>query len=204
MAPAPQPTSSSEADNPRESELALVQQLIAGDEKGFELLIRTHGGYLMTVARRYLNSEADVQDCVQETFLRAFEKISSFESRSSLRSWLHRITVNQALSKLRSMSRRPEQLLDDTASLFDDRGMRIVTPSETSNSAETEVSNQRDLEEIRTIIDELPDTSRNLLLLRDVEGYSTEETASLLGISVGAVKTGLHRARHALKTRIED
>lgn len=157
----------------------------------------------MSVARRYLSNDADVQDCVQETFLKAFEKVHTFENRSSLRSWLHRIAVNQALSKLRTYSRRPEQLLDDTSALFDEHGKRILMPSETTGSAESAVSNRQDLEDVRNVIAQLPDTSRNLLLLRDVDGYSTEETAKLLGTSISSVKTGLHRARHALKMRIE-
>lgn len=191
-------------ENSRISEEELIDGLVSGCERAFEVLIKSHGGYLITVLRRFLHNDADVQDCVQETFLTAFEKISSFEKRSSLRSWLHRIAVNQALSKLRSRSRRPEQLLDDTSSLFDDSGARIVTENEKSNSAEVDVSNQQELEDIKGIIENLPEVSRNLLLLRDIEGYSTEETASILKLSSGAVKTGLHRARHALKTQLEN
>ena len=157
----------------------------------------------MTITRRYLKSEADVQDSVQDTFLQAFRSVGKFEGRSSIKSWLHRIAVNSALMKIRAQGRRMEELEDDSASLFDDRGKRIETEPEIGHSAEDVAINNETLTAVREHIEQLPELSRNLLLLRDIEGYSTEETAELLNISVASVKTGLHRARKSLKKQIE-
>lgn len=188
--------------NPVNGEAALLEKLRQGDNASFEQLIREHGGYLMTITRRYLKSEADVQDSVQDTFLQAFRSVGKFEGRSSIKSWLHRIAVNSALMKIRAQGRRMEELEDDSASLFDDQGKRIETEPEIARSAEDEAVNNETLTAVREHIEQLPELSRNLLLLRDIEGYSTEETAELLNISLASVKTGLHRARKSLKKQI--
>ncbi len=185
------------------AERALLEKLRQGDSASFERLIREHGSYLMTITRRYLKSEADVQDSVQDTFLQAFRSVGKFEGRSSVKSWLHRIAVNSALMKIRAQGRRMEELEDDSVSLFDDKGKRIETEPEIGHSAEDEAINNETLTAVREHIEQLPELSRNLLLLRDIEGYSTEETAELLSISVASVKTGLHRARKSLKKQIQ-
>ncbi len=185
------------------SEITLLDKLRQGDSASFEQLIREHGGYLMTITRRYLKSEADVQDSVQDTFLQAFRSVGQFEGRSSIKSWLHRIAVNSALMKIRAQGRRMEELVDDNANLFDEHGKRIESEPEIGDSVEDEAITKETRKSVRIHIEQLPELSRNLLLLRDIEGYSTEETAELLSISIASVKTGLHRARKSLKKRIE-
>ncbi|MBX2867589.1 MAG: sigma-70 family RNA polymerase sigma factor [Acidiferrobacterales bacterium] len=191
------------SQTPQPDELVLLDKLRQGDGASFELLIREYGGYLMTITRRYLQSEADVQDSVQDTFLQALRSVGQFEGRSSIKSWLHRIAVNSALMKIRAQGRRMEELVDDSASLFDERGKRIESEPEIGESVEDQAINNETRKTVRKYIEQMPELSRNLLLLRDIEGYSTEETANLLSISVASVKTGLHRARKLLKKRIE-
>ena len=180
----------------------IIEHLRQGDNAAFEQLIREHGGYLMSITRRYLKSEADVQDSVQDTFMQAFRAAARFEGRASVRSWLHRIAVNAALMKIRTQSRRQEDAIDDTASLFDENGKRLVAEPEIHRSVEQEILDKESREMVRNHIETLPGVYRNLLLLRDIEGYSTSETAELLGVSIASVKTGLHRARKSLKQRI--
>jgi len=185
------------------NEASLVHALKSGDESSFECLVREYGGYLMTITRRYLKSEADVQDSVQDTFLQAYQSFATFEGRSSIKSWLHRIAVNTALMRIRSKDRRPEALIDDTPSLFDEEGNRLESEAEFLNSIESDVIDKQSKESIRNHINELSELPRKLLMLRDIEGYSTDETAELMNMSVTAVKTGLHRARRALKQAIQ-
>lgn len=180
----------------------LVRGLKNADDHSFEFIVREYGGYLMTIARRYLPSEADVQDCVQETFLQVVRNVNNFEGRSSLKSWLHRIVVNAALAKIRTQGRRLDSLADDTDAMFDVKGSRIVSPSEAGQSVELTLIGEETNAYVRKKIQELPKLSRNLLMLRDIEGYSTQETTMLLDMSTAAVKTGLHRARRALKTAV--
>ena len=84
------------------SDERLVSGLRASDGLAAEVMVRTHGGWMHSVARRILRDDALAKDCVQEAFVNAFRKIGDFEERSSLKSWLHRIVVNQALMKLRA------------------------------------------------------------------------------------------------------
>ncbi len=181
----------------------LIEKLKNGDPASFEFIVREYGGYMLTIAKRYLGSEADAQDAVQDAYAQAFRGINNFQGRSSLKSWLHRIVVNASLMKLRTYKRRPIDLIDDIPSLFDSNGKRIETAAEVTLSIEEVAIDSRQRALIRQQIDALPETAKNLLLLRDIEGYSTIEVSELLGISVSSVKTGLHRARQALKKKLE-
>ncbi len=161
--------------------------------------MRTYGGRMLAVARRLVRNEEDARDCVQEAFLQAFRNIEKFEQRASLGSWLHRIVANAALMKLRARARRPEQSIEDLLPPFDADGQRTAPEAELAVSLE--LLERREVREaVRRAIDQLPDGYRNVLLIRDIEGYDTAETAALLGLTPGAVKTRLHRARTALKS----
>jgi RNA polymerase sigma-70 factor, ECF subfamily len=179
---------------------ALVAELRAGAPGSYERLVRAHGSYLLRVARRLLRNEDDARDCVQETFVLVFRKVGEFEGRSSLRSWLHRIAVNCALMKIRSARRILEDSIEDLLPHYDDEGHRVEPESEFAASVETTLENAQIGDLVRRAIDRLPDGYRTVLLLRDIEDYTTQETAAALGIEEGAVKTRLHRARAALKT----
>ena len=98
-------------------DVLLVSRLQRGDEAAFEELVRSHGGRLLSVARRFLGASEDAQDAVQESFIRAFKAIHTFEERAQLHTWLHRILVNTALMKLRERRRKPElRMLSPTSS----------------------------------------------------------------------------------------
>lgn len=183
-----------------EADQALVAELKAAAPGSYERLVRAHGGYLLRVVRRLLRNEDDARDCVQETFVQVFRSVGEFEGRSSLRSWMHRIAVNCALMKIRSDKRILEDSIEDLLPSYDDEGHRIEPESELSVSAETTLEAAQVGDIVRRAIDRLPDVYRTVLLLRDIEDYTTQETATALGIEEGAVKTRLHRARAALKT----
>jgi RNA polymerase sigma-70 factor (ECF subfamily) len=184
-------------------EAALLAGLRAGDEKSFESMVRTWCGRMLAVARRLLGSEEDARDCVQEAFLNAFQKLSAFEGRSSLGTWLHRIVVNQALSKLRARGRRPEESLDGLLPTFDASGHRLGPRARPTVSVQELAARNEVREVVQRSIARLPDPYRVVLLLCDIEGYNTEEAAGLLGITEGALKVRLHRARSALRALLE-
>lgn len=184
-------------------ELELIAGLRNGDDACYERLVTTYGGRMLAVARRILRAEEDVRDCVQDAFVQAFRGIQGFEERSSLGSWLHRIVVNTALMKIRSRARRPEDSLEDLMPQFDEHGFRIEPTDELSAPVETLFEQRQTKELVRRTIDQLPDDYRNVLIARDIEGYDTQETAVLLGITPGAVKVRLHRARTALKSLLK-
>ena len=184
------------------NEERLVRKLRDGNRDSFEHLVRTHGGRMLAVARRITRDEEDATDAVQDAFLNAFRSIDTFEERSSLGTWLHRIVVNSALMKIRTQQRRPEISIEELLPDYDSDGLRLEPETELV-SIETLLEQGETREFVRSAINKLPDNYRNLLLLRDIEEYNTRETAELLEITPGAVKTGLHRARAALKSLLD-
>ena len=182
----------------------LLECLRAGDESCYEILVRKHGPQVLATAKRYMRSEADAADCFQDTFLAVFESINNFEQRSSLSTWIRSITINQCLMRIRQQRRRQEQSIEHMLPIFDEHGDRIDVASPRQTTA---IGKSIDTEQMRGIvrqnINKLPDNYRLVLLLRDIDGYTTKETAATLGIKINAVKTRLHRARSALKYLLE-
>src|SRR5512147_2223050 len=103
-------------------ETDLIAGLRRGDEASYEQLVREHGGAMLAVARRYLRTEDDARDVVQEAMLSAFRGIARFSADAKLSTWLHRIVVNCALMRLRSRRRRPEDAIEDLLPSFDEQG----------------------------------------------------------------------------------
>ena len=181
----------------------LVDQVLAGDDAAAEALVRRHSGWMLTVAGRYTQDRALAEDCVQETFASAFGKLDSFKRRSSFKSWLHRIVVNQALMKLRAMRARHEQDVDELMPEFDAELCRIEQPWRQILTPEQIVGTAHLRNLVLTKINTLPDSYRNVLLLRDIEEMTTSEVAQALELSEANVKVRLHRARSALKRLLE-
>ncbi len=184
-------------------EAAFLAALRAGDDRAYEELVRTHGGRMLAVSRRFLRSEDDARDAVQDAFLNAFRSIDHFEGNARLSTWLHRIVVNAALMKLRTRRRRPEHSIEELLPGFLEDGHLAEPASEWQKPPEDRVSRAEIRELVLAKIHELPEGHRNVLLLRDIEELDTRETAAALVVSPGAVKTRLHRARQALRTLLE-
>ncbi len=184
------------------SESSLVARLRAGEDDAYRELLRIHGGRLLAVARRLMRNEEDARDCLQDAFLSAFRAIDRFEGDSKLGTWLHRIVVNACLMRLRSRKRKPEELVDPQLPKFDDYGFRIGPTEMASVSADELLERKEVREQVREGIDGLPENYRTVLVLRDIEEFNTAETAEMLGLTPGAVKVRLHRARLALRSQI--
>jgi len=201
MSPNP-PSTAPSAEVPND-DAALLAGLRAGQNAAFEQLVRLYGGRLLATAQRLMGNETDACDAVQDAYISAFKSIDRFEGNCKLSTWLHRIVVNCALMKLRSRSRRSETSIEDLLPTYLDDGHRRSPGPAWSSPAETMLERQETRETVRRCISNLPDDYRSVLLLRDIEELDTEETAQILGIRSGAVKTRLHRARQALQTLLE-
>lgn len=184
-------------------ETKLVAAMRAGEPWAYEHVMREHGRRLLPVARRILGSDSDAEDAFQDAMLSAFRSIERFDERARLGTWLHRIVVNSALMKLRSRRRRPERSIDDLLPRFADDGHRLDAGPVWTTPPSDELEQREVRDAVLRRIEELPVDSRNVLVLRDIEGVDTTEAARQLGISTGAVKTRLHRARQALRTLLE-
>jgi RNA polymerase sigma-70 factor, ECF subfamily len=179
--------------------------LRSGHGHAYEELVRKFGGRLLAVARRYLRSEADASDAVQNAFLCAFKSIDTFKGDSRLSTWLHRIVVNCALMHLRASRRHPETDKLDIDNLLPQLNITgnwiehgLLTPPA---YLLVEASEARAI--VRQCIDLLPDNYRTILILRDIDELDTEEAARMLNLSPSATKVRLHRAHQALKALLE-
>lgn len=178
----------------------LVADLRAGDERAFEALVRAYGGRMLAVARRFVRNEEDAQDIVQSAYLNAFRSVDQFEGHCLIGTWLHRIVVNMALMKLRSRRRKPEASIDDLLPAFQEDGHHVEQFSDWCTPADDLIERAETRAAVRACIDQLPDSYREVLMLRDIEELSTEESARALSLTPTAVKVRLHRARQALST----
>ncbi len=195
------PESPSTATAPDETEL--VAALRAGDERAYELLVRTEGPRMLAVARRYSRSEDDAQDAVQDAFVSAFKALDGFEGGARLSTWLHRIVVNAALMKERTRARRREQDIEEFLPQFGPGGHQLEppTPWQEHVGADLEREEQRAL--VLQAIAQLPENYRSVLLLRDIEELDIAEISARLDITPGCAKIRVHRARQALRTLLD-
>jgi RNA polymerase sigma-70 factor, ECF subfamily len=158
----------------------LVRAAQNGDVDAFEELVRRYQTSLYRVALRMLGSRADAQDAVQETFVRAWRALPRFRHDSAISTWLYRIVTRRALDRI--ASRRSTGTLDE---------VEVEAGPDPAQAAE----HQERLRAIRRAIATLPPDQRAALVLREFEGLSYQEVAQVVGASVPAVKTRIHRAR---------
>lgn len=201
--PAFMPSLSSNRAVAETSEEALLAALRAGEDVAFTAFAHQHAGPMLAVARRIVGNEEDARDALQEAFLSAFKAIKTFEGGSRLSTWLHRIVVNAALMKLRSRKRAQERSIEDLLPKFLSDGHPVTPAAAWRETGDSEAQKKENRMLVRAAIEELPEIYRTVLLLRDIEEMSTEETAEVLGINNNAVKTRLHRARQALRTLLD-
>ena len=187
----------------RRDEQVLLQGLRDHRPEAFESLVRAYTPRLLAVARRMLGSDEDARDVVQDGFLNAFRAIDRFEGHAKLSTWLHRIVVNAALMKLRTRRRKPEESLEPLLPAFRENGHHADKFSAWDEAADDLAEREETRQVVREAILSLPETYREVLVLRDIEEMSTDETARALGITPNAVKIRLHRARLALRTLLD-
>lgn len=193
-----------QVERAQDVDATIIEGLRAGDDRAFELLVRTYVGPLRAVALRLLQNPADADDAVQEALLSAYRGFASFRADSRLATWLHRIVVNAALTRLRRTRRHDEtQDLDELLPRFADNGYPEHFQAPWSSSIDVLVARAETRESVRQMIDRLPESYRTVLILRDIEEVDTTEAAELLGISTAALKVRLHRARQALRNLFE-
>src|SRR5262249_12551553 len=185
-------------------ESQLITRLQAGESDAFEQLVRTYGGRLLAVARRLVRNESDAQDIVQAAYLSAFRSVHKFEGNCQIGTWLHRIVVNQALMKLRTRRRKPEESIEALLPVFQDDGHHVEQFSDWSVPADARRARQETRAPGRASIDLLPANSREVLMLRDIEDLPTQDVAHMLTPTPTAVKVRLHRARQALSTLLRE
>jgi len=185
---------------PPSEETVLVEAARSGDIGAFESLVRRYDRNVFRIAQHITQNREDAEDVVQDAFLKAYQNLGQFQGQSKFYTWLVRIAVNEALMRLRR--RRPERTvsIDEDVKTEEDSMPREI--ADWSPNPE-QMYTQAELKDILgKTIQGLPPSFRTVFVLRDVEGLSTEETASALDLSVPAVKSRLLRARLQLRERL--
>ena len=180
------------------TEALLLHRLRCQDETACEEFVRSHTGRLLSVARRILRNDEDARDVVQEGFLCAFRALPDFNGNSRLATWLHRIVVNAALMRLRTRSRKPECSIEDLMPRFLEDGHHAEPVSTWGEPVDTLLVRAETRAQLLAALDQLPESYRTVIVLRDIEELDTESTAAALGLTANAVKIRLHRGRQAL------
>jgi RNA polymerase sigma-70 factor, ECF subfamily len=181
------------------SDLELARRISTGDKHAFELLMRRHNQILYRTARSILKDDAEAEDAVQEAWLLAYRAIGNFRGDAKLSTWLVRIVVNEAISRVRKRSRGAEVIQlsgepqEDSESA---EGSMDETLPEQPEGAAQRAQTRRLLE---AKIDELPDAFRTVFVLRALEELSVEESAVALGIPEATVRSRFFRARGLLR-----
>jgi RNA polymerase sigma-70 factor (ECF subfamily) len=182
----------------RKREVCLVARLRSDERVTCEALYEQYGARMLAVARRLLRTEEDAADAVHDAFLAAFVSLSRFRAQSQISTWLHRIVVNQCLMRRRRQKRRATVSLEALSSSSKHGDAAWPAAARNCDDAAALMDKVEQRSAIRRCIQLLPDSYREVLILRDIDEYDTGETAALLGVSRGAIKTRLHRARQAL------
>ena len=183
-----------------EEDLALVQASQNGDTAAFEELIKRYDRKLLRIALNVTRNAEDAEEAVQDTFLKAFRNLNRFEGKAKFATWLTRIAINESLTKLRKQHGNKETSLERDIRL-DGEVLPVDVADWALNPEERYgVSQLRDI--LTKSLQELRPALRVVFALRDVEGFSTSETAGALGLTQVSVKARLFRARLELRERL--
>lgn len=202
MASIPLTAGDHRADLTRCSDIALVGLARNNDEAAIRTLVQRHNQRLFRVARAIVHNDAEAEDVVQASYVKAFTHLTTFRGDSELSTWLTRIAVNEASERLRR--RRTTTGLEQIDIERSQSAQIIQFPSiQAPLDPETEMSRQEIRLLLEQAVDTLPAAFRAVFVLRDVEGLSVEETASCLDVKPETVRTRLYRARRLMRSAIE-
>lgn len=179
------------------NEQVLVQRASKGDLQAFEALVKAYETKLYNVALRMVSDSEDAMDIVQEVFLKAYQALPNFRGDSKFSTWIYRICMNASLDHLRRRKKSQVYSLDAPIEFPDSEAQRQV--EDTAESTEEIVEARFLGEKLLEILSDLEPHYRAVLILCDVQGYSYQEIAEILDMSLGTVKSRIHRARSILR-----
>jgi RNA polymerase sigma-70 factor (ECF subfamily) len=181
------------------TEAEAIRLAQAGDAAAFEFLYNLHNRRVYALCLRMMNNPADAEDLVQESFLQLFRKIGTFRGESAFSTWLHRMTVNVVLMKLRKKT-LPATSLDEVTDPDEETG----GPRKDVGAPDLRLSGAVDRVNLERCIEKLPPGYRTVFMLHDVQGYEHNEIAEIMDCSVGNSKSQLHKARTRLRDLLQE
>jgi len=180
----------------------LVERLKTGDRDAFGALLRRYQGKVYRLAMNMTRSPQDAEEVTQDVFLAVYRKIGDFDGRAAFSTWLYRVATNAALMKLRGRRSEPHLSIEEEGPAFAPDGHFARPVADWSELPEDRLLSAERRRVLEQAIDALPPDYKAVVVLRDVEGLSNQEVAEILGATVLAVKSRLHRARLALRERL--
>lgn len=184
----------------REIDQQLVIRVQHGDKTAFDLLVRKYQFRVAKLVSRYVSDHSEVEDVTQEAFIKAYRALAGFRGDSAFYTWLYRIAINTAKNYLVSMSRRPPRTdidAEDAEVLAGGVELREI------NTPERSMLRDEIAETIRSTIEELPEDLRTAITLREFEGLSYDEIASVMECPIGTVRSRIFRAREAIDNELK-
>ena len=184
----------------REIDQQLVERAQHGDKHAFELLVAKYQRKLGRLLSRFIRNPSEVEDVVQEAFIKAYRALPSFRGESAFYTWLYRIGINAAKNYLVSEGRRPP-----TATGFDSEeaeGFEDADQLRNINTPENELMSKQVAETVNKAMDSLPEELKTAITLREIEGLSYEEIASMMNCPIGTVRSRIFRARETIADKL--
>ncbi|MGE5699701.1 MAG: RNA polymerase sigma factor [Deltaproteobacteria bacterium] len=180
----------------------LLEELRKGTPEAVEMLFDRFHGKIFSLAMSILKNESDAEEATQDVFMTVVQKAHTFKGNSALYSWIYRICVNTCLMRLRGKRRSETVSIEDFMPVFTEDGMHASLIDDWSKEVERKALDKELGQVIRRLTEKLSEKYRVVFVLSDVEGLSNEETAQILGLTVPAVKSRLHRARLYLREQL--
>jgi RNA polymerase sigma-70 factor (ECF subfamily) len=184
------------AVEPAVEDANLVRETLGGSQVAFQLLVERYQTRVFSLIRHYTRNAVEIEDVAQDTFLKAYSRLDTFQHNSSFYTWLYRIAINTVLDHMKRRGRSPVHAVEDPE-------LSVGTHA-TPRSVAPDARMQRDeiARVTQEVLEELPEIFRTVLVMREFEDRSYQEMADILGISIGTVESRLFRARAKFKDKL--
>ncbi|GAA5785459.1 RNA polymerase sigma factor [Chitiniphilus shinanonensis] len=185
----------------REIDQELVSRAQAGDKRAFELLVAKYQRRIARLLSRLIRDPGEIEDVTQEAFIKAYRALPSFRGESAFYTWLYRIAINTAKNYLASLGRRPQL----SADYEDEDGETLDAAAQIPDyhTPESELANREIVRTVNEVVETLPDELRTAITLREMEGLSYEDIASVMNCPIGTVRSRIFRAREAISAKLK-
>ena len=184
----------------REVDQLLVERAQRGEKPAFELLVAKYQRKLVRLLSRFIRDPTEVEDVAQEAFIKAYRALPSFRGNSAFYTWLYRIGINTAKNYLVAMGRRAPTVSETEGP--DGEGSEESGQVPDYNTPENELMSRQIAETVNRAVEELPEELRTAITLRELEGLSYEEIASIMNCPIGTVRSRIFRAREAIAEKL--
>lgn len=178
----------------------LIAKIRKGDSDAFEAIVEKYKTKVYHLAMRYTRNEEDAEEVLQDVFTTLHRKLALFQGKSAFSSWLYRIVVNASFMKLRKRRQKPTVHLEDLAPYT--RQQALNAEYSAYDHVDQYTQNNEIKKTLQEAVERLPEQYRSVFILRDIKGFSNQETSEILSLSVPAIKSRLHRSRILLRKKL--